>query len=88
VELALFEESQGQRGGADDRQRAELGSFRLTAAPGSLPRLMRRLRALIIEAHAAKVREGDEPVRLTVALFPTRSVPAKAPSARTRRRLR
>jgi hypothetical protein len=32
---------------------------------------MRRLRALITEAHAAEVREGGEPVRLTVALFPT-----------------
>jgi DNA-binding transcriptional ArsR family regulator len=56
----------------EDRQRAELGSFRLTVAPGSLPRLMRRLRALITEARAAEVSEGGEPVRLTVALFPTK----------------
>ena len=56
----------------EDSRRAELGSMRLMIAPGSLPRLMRRLRALITEARAAEVREGGEPVRLTVALFPTK----------------
>ncbi|MBN1210110.1 MAG: helix-turn-helix domain-containing protein [Myxococcaceae bacterium] len=61
-----------------DRQRAELGSFRLELAPGKLPLLMRRLRELVAEAQAAEVGEGGEPVRLTVALFP---VGTKAPVA-------
>jgi DNA-binding transcriptional ArsR family regulator len=68
-----------------DRERAELGSFRLTVAPGSLPRLMRRLRALITEAQAAEVSEGGEPVRFTVALFPTgAALSAKSPTARAK----
>jgi DNA-binding transcriptional ArsR family regulator len=71
----------------EDRQRAELGSMRLTVAPGSLPRLMRRLRALLTEARAAEVSEGGEPVRLTVALFPTgTAVPAKEFTARSKRK--
>jgi DNA-binding transcriptional ArsR family regulator len=69
-----------------DRQRTELGSFRLTVAPGNLPRLMRRLRALITEARAAEVSEGGEPVRLTVALFPAgAAVPAKSPTEKLNR---
>ncbi|HVG60686.1 MAG TPA: helix-turn-helix domain-containing protein [Hyalangium sp.] len=73
----------------EDRQRAELASFRLTVAPGSLPRLMRRLRALITEARAEEVNEGGEPVRLTVALFPVGApVTAKEPAAKPKRKLR